>query len=126
MPQNDHLKERPALRLKTELRPMSSATPGKKARVLLMTPNLEGVKDGLNRIQPPLGFMIIGSVLRQNGHGVALHDRALGRLGEPAGSGFSKSPIGQTDGQIAEVGIRKGLPERYGSFPSEQQFVKQI
>ena len=27
----------------------------KKARILLITPNLKGIKDGLNRIQPSLG-----------------------------------------------------------------------
>ena len=49
----------------------------KKAKVLLITPNLKGVKDGLNRIQPPLGLMIMAAALRDRGHEVAIHDTAL-------------------------------------------------
>ena len=40
----------------------------KKARVLLITPNLIGVKDGLNRIQPSLGLMSIAQVLIDQDH----------------------------------------------------------
>ena len=34
-----------------------------KARVLLMTPNLKGMDDGVNRIQPSLGVMLIAGML---------------------------------------------------------------
>ena len=49
----------------------------KKAKVLLVTPNLKGVKDGLNRIQPPLGLMLIAQTLLDQGHEVKIHDFAL-------------------------------------------------
>ena len=49
----------------------------KKARVLLVTPNLKGIKDGLNRIQPPLGLMLIAQTLIDEGHIVKIHDFAL-------------------------------------------------
>ena len=49
----------------------------KKARVLLVTPNLKGVKDGLNRIQPPLGLMLIAQTLINDGHIVKIHDFAV-------------------------------------------------
>ena len=49
----------------------------KKGRVLLITPNLKGVADGVNRIQPSLGLMLIASILEQNGHTVKIYDTAL-------------------------------------------------
>ena len=49
----------------------------KKARVLLLGPNLKGVAKGLNRIQPALGLMLSASVIRNNGHKVKIHDCAL-------------------------------------------------
>ena len=38
-----------------------------KARILLVTPNLKGIADGTNRIQPSLGLMLIGELLIQHG-----------------------------------------------------------
>jgi hypothetical protein len=38
----------------------------KKARVLLITPNLKGISDGLNRIQPSLGLLLIAPILEKN------------------------------------------------------------
>ena len=49
----------------------------KKAKVLLICPNLKGMKDGINRIQPSLGLMIIGQKLLDEGHIVKIHDTAL-------------------------------------------------
>ena len=49
----------------------------KKSRILLVTPNLKGIKDGLNRIQPPLGLMLFAQVLIDDGHEVKIHDFAL-------------------------------------------------
>jgi len=49
----------------------------KKAKVLLICPNLKGMKDGVNRIQPSLGLMIIGQKLLDEGHIVKIHDTAL-------------------------------------------------
>ena len=40
----------------------------KKAKVLLITPNLKGIGDGVNRIQPSLGLMLIAANLEKNGH----------------------------------------------------------
>ncbi len=49
----------------------------KKLKILLITPNLKGIMDGLNRIQPPLGLMLIAQVLLDDGHHVKIHDTAL-------------------------------------------------
>ena len=49
----------------------------KKQRVLLIAPNLNGVKDGLNRIQPPLGLMLIANQVEKDGHIVKIQDTAL-------------------------------------------------
>lgn len=49
----------------------------KKAKVLLITPNLKGMDDGVNRIQPSLGVMLIAGMLEQHGHIVKIHDTAL-------------------------------------------------
>jgi len=49
----------------------------KKAKVLLITPNLKGVGDGVNRIQPSLGLLLIAPILEQNGHKVKIYDSAL-------------------------------------------------
>ena len=49
----------------------------KKGRILLITPNLKGVKDGMNRIQPSLGLMTIAQNLLDNNHIVKIHDSAL-------------------------------------------------
>lgn len=49
----------------------------KKAKVLLVTPNLKGIEDGVNRIQPSLGLMLIAPILINNGHEVKIYDSAL-------------------------------------------------
>ena len=49
----------------------------KKSKVLLITPNLKGIADGVNRIQPSLGLMLIAPILEQNGHNVKIYDSAL-------------------------------------------------
>ena len=49
----------------------------KKAKVLLITPNLKGIADGVNRIQPSLGLMLIAPILEKNGHEVKIYDAAL-------------------------------------------------
>ena len=47
----------------------------KKARILLEAPNLKGIKDGLNRIQLPLGLMLIAQTLIDEGHIVKIHSK---------------------------------------------------
>lgn len=42
-----------------------------------MTPNVKGIKGGVNRIQPGLGIGYIGAVLREAGHEVYIRDTAL-------------------------------------------------
>ncbi len=77
----------------------------KKGRVLLITPNLKGIGDGVNRIQPSLGLMLIGQVLKDDGHIVKIHDPALEgwdnrKLLDPVNNVVS---IGQSDEEISKV-----------------------
>ena len=77
----------------------------KKLKILLMTPNLKGILDGLNRIQPPLGLMLIAQALLDDGHAVKIHDTGLEgwnnkRLIDPVKKIVS---IGQTDEEIKNV-----------------------
>ena len=76
----------------------------KKGKVLLITPNLKGIEDGVNRIQPSLGFLLIAPILEKNGFDVKIYDSAL------AGWGNRKTLdeknkiilIGQSDEKIAK------------------------
>lgn len=85
----------------------------KRAKVLLLTPNLKGIKDGLNRIQPPLGLMIMAAVLRKNGHQVAIRDTALEGWHRQQALGEHAVLIGQTDDEITRV-IRAHDPDIVG------------
>jgi len=77
----------------------------KKAKVLLITPSLKGVADGVNRIQPSLGLMLIAAILEKNNHNVKIYDAAL--------DGWENRKIidkknnivmiGQSDSKIAKV-----------------------
>ena len=49
----------------------------RKGRIFLITPNLKGISDGANRIQPSLGLMQIASTLEREGHTVKIYDSAL-------------------------------------------------
>ena len=77
----------------------------KKARVLLMTPNLKGMDDGVNRIQPSLGVMLIAGMLEQHGHTVKIHDTALEGWNHRiiVDKKKKKVMIGQSDDQIKKV-----------------------
>lgn len=75
----------------------------KNGRILLMTPNLKGVKDGLNRIQPPLGPMIAAAVMRKQGHTVAIHDAALEGWSRQSAVDDKTVLIGQSDQEIEKV-----------------------
>src|SRR5262245_21043459 len=46
-------------------------------RGLLITPNLKGLSNGLSRIQPGLGIMMMAGSLRRRGHSVEIFDSAL-------------------------------------------------
>jgi len=76
----------------------------KKAKVLLIAPNMVGMSDGLNRIQPSLGLMLIASTLLEHGHDVKIHDTGLAgwnnrRLINPT-KDPKKIEIGQSDEDI--------------------------
>ena len=85
----------------------------KKARILLITPNLKGIKDGLNRIQPSLGLMTIAQSLINNNHIVKIHDTALEGWENKVDLGNNKVLIGQTDEEIENV-IREFNPDIVG------------
>lgn len=70
-----------------------------------MTPNLWGMKDGINRIQPPLGPMIAASVMRDKyEHHVKIHDTALAGWRTQQDQPDGKTVIiGQDNKEIAEV-----------------------
>ena len=77
----------------------------KKAKVLLVTPNLKGIRDGVNRIQPSLGLMLIAQILIENGHKVKIYDAALDgwnnrSLIDPKNNVVM---IGQSDDKIMKV-----------------------
>ena len=77
----------------------------KKARILLCTPNLKGIKDGLNRIQPPLGLMLIAQTLLDQGHEVKIHDFALEGWNNRVDLDIKNNLvlIGQTDNEVRKV-----------------------
>ena len=77
----------------------------KKGRILLITPNLKGISDGVNRIQPSLGLMLIAPILEKEGHTVKIYDSALDgwenrKLIDPKNKVVM---IGQSDEKIAKV-----------------------
>ncbi len=49
----------------------------KKARVVLLSPNIIGSKDGVNRIQPGHGVGLLAGRLRDKGHEIYVRDTAL-------------------------------------------------
>ena len=77
----------------------------KKGRILLITPNLKGISDGVNRIQPSLGLLLIAPILEKEGHAVKIYDSALDgwknrKLIDPKNKVVM---IGQPDDKIAKV-----------------------
>ena len=75
----------------------------RKARILLLSPNLKGMAEGLNRIQPPLGLMLSSAVMRNNGHEVKIHDCALEGWDQRVELNDSMVMIGQSDEELASV-----------------------
>jgi anaerobic magnesium-protoporphyrin IX monomethyl ester cyclase len=77
----------------------------KKAKILLISPNLKGIADGVNRIQPSLGLMLIASVLERNGHTVKIYDAALDGWNNRRMLDEKNKivMIGQSDDKIAKV-----------------------
>ena len=75
----------------------------KNRRILLISPNLKGMAEGLNRIQPPLGLMISSSVIRNNGYEVKIHDCALEGWSNRVQLNDSMVMIGQTNEELASL-----------------------
>ena len=68
-----------------------------------MSPNLKGLKGGLNRIQPGLGIGFIAAVLRREGYQVFIRDTALeGWNNQRLLSDENTVLIGETDEQIVK------------------------
>ncbi len=84
-----------------------------KNKILLITPNLVGVKDGLNRIQPPLGLMLMASTLLKNNYEVKILDTALEGWSNKVDIGNNKIAIGLSDYKIEEY-IRSFKPDIIG------------
>ena len=86
----------------------------KKAKVLLIAPNMVGMSDGLNRIQPSLGLMLIASTLLEHGYDVRIHDTGLAgwenrRVIDPI-KDPKKLEIGQSDEDIKKY-IQEYFPD---------------
>ncbi len=70
----------------------------KKARVALLSPNIIGFKDGVNRIQPGHGVGLLAGRLRDKGHEVYVRDTALEGY-------YNQSPC--DDGETVLIGESK-------------------
>jgi anaerobic magnesium-protoporphyrin IX monomethyl ester cyclase len=75
----------------------------KKGKVLFITPNLKGMKKGVNRIQPPLGPMIMASAVKEQGHEVYIHDTALEGWNNKLEINKNTVITGQSDDEIKGV-----------------------
>ena len=74
----------------------------KKGKILLISPNLKGIQDGINRIQPGLGIGYLAAVLEKNGHEVFVRDTALeGHYNEKPLDDKKTILIGESDNAIA-------------------------
>lgn len=49
----------------------------KRNKILLIAPNLKGIKGKINHLQPSLGLMTLASVLKERGRDVSIYDSAL-------------------------------------------------
>lgn len=85
----------------------------RKGKILLVSPNLKGIANGLNRIQPPLGLTISAAILRQNGHDVIVHDAALQGWENREPLHRNMVMIGQSDIEIASF-IAETRPDIVG------------
>ena len=99
----------------------------KKARVLLIFPNILGTEGGINRIQPGMGIAFLAAALRKEGHEVFVRDTALEGWGNrvPSSDGFSVR-IGESDEEIVKC-IEDIRPDIVGvslMFSNAVQFTK--
>ncbi len=78
-------------------------------RILLISPNVLGLKNGINRIQPGLGIMYIAAVLEQRSCTVAVYDSAL--------EGYENQMEVQGRSNIVEIGDSdEAITKRISSF----------
>ena len=105
----------------------------KKAKVLLFSPNLKGMDDGVNRIQPSLGVMLIAAMLEREGHDVRIHDSALEGWDHRilVDKKKKKVMIGQSDDDIKKV-ISNFSPDvvaisvLFSNFLSSREFGRSL
>jgi anaerobic magnesium-protoporphyrin IX monomethyl ester cyclase len=69
---------------------------------MLITPNLKGMADGLNRIQPSLGVLLLAASLRARGHAVEVFDTALAGWHNRRPLDELTVTIGASDDEIAD------------------------
>ena len=87
----------------------------KKAKVLLISPNIVGSKNGINRLYPGMGIACLASQLRKAGHQVIVRDTALEgwKNEKPLENNENSIIIGESDDQIAEY-VRSVDPDIVG------------
>ncbi len=74
-----------------------------RGRILLVSPNLKGIKGGMNRIQPGLGIGYLAAVLEREGHEVHVRDTALESRDTEVLLGDGETIlIGESDAEIAD------------------------
>jgi anaerobic magnesium-protoporphyrin IX monomethyl ester cyclase len=103
-------------------------------RILLISPNIRGMKNGINRIQPSLGIGYIASVARNDGCEIFVRDTALeGYHNQVEMEGIVA--IGESDEQIKEfiqtnkpdlVGITSTLSSLESSALNISKLVKEV
>ena len=73
-----------------------------KTRVALIAPNMDGVKNGINRIQPSCAVVLLAAILRQKGYEVFVRDTALEGYDNQVVCPDGKTvTIGESDEKIA-------------------------
>jgi radical SAM superfamily enzyme YgiQ (UPF0313 family) len=70
-------------------------------KILLLSPNIKGIIDGVNRIQPPLGISYLCSFLKSN-HDVFVRDTAIERWDNQTKITDKIISIGESDTSIIE------------------------
>lgn len=84
-----------------------------RARVAILSPNVLGLKGGINRAQPGLGMMYLGAVLESRGHEVFLHDCAAEGYERQEPINERMLLIGESDSEI-EAYLRDIRPDYVG------------
>lgn len=85
----------------------------KRARILLISPQLRVHKVQLPRFQPSLGLGYMAAVLEQCGHEVRILDAAIEGIGTVSDEGDGLSTIGLTDSEL-EARVSEFAPDLVG------------